>query len=87
MPRRQRPGGKDGRIWGGSAEGLKSRVSPRFAPTKRWHIDTILRVLTTVRQGLDRESWEGVGRVHHPDLATFASSRQAHMYGMMRWPT
>lgn len=41
-----------GRIWGRSVPGLKSHMSPRFAPTKRWHIDTILRVLTTVRQGL-----------------------------------
>lgn len=32
--------------------GRKCPVSPRFAPTKRWHIDTILRVLTMVRQGL-----------------------------------
>lgn len=32
--------------------GLKSHISHRFAPSKRWHIDTILRVLTTVRQGL-----------------------------------
>lgn len=27
-------------------------AAERFAPTKRWHIDTILHVLTTVRQGL-----------------------------------
>lgn len=68
--------------------GLKRPMSPRFAPTKRWHIDTILRVLTTVRQGLTQESWEGVGRVHHPEpFATFTPSRQAPMYGMTRWPT
>lgn len=28
-----------------------SLTSPRFAPSKRWHIDTILHVLTTVRWG------------------------------------
>lgn len=37
-----------------------SLAAERFAPNKRWHIDTVLRVLKLVRQGLERAT---VGRL------------------------
>lgn len=68
----------EGAAWGGMLKQLMSLMSPRFAPSKRWHIDTILHVLTTVRwggQGVGEERAEltALTRPHLP------LSRQAPM--------